>query len=272
MNGPGQELVAGMGTIFCFIRKERAMHQSDHDRIEGGSLRPKAGRLEDTADDRMIRAALSGRLDAIGPDGVRGLQRAVGNAATTGALTDPELATDEPSRSPVHEVVSSGGEPLHQGVRADMEARLGHDFGDVRVHTDDAADKSARSVNAHAYTVGSHVVFQRSAFDPESHAGATTLAHELTHVVQQRSGPVDGTPAAGGIQISDPADRFEREASETAERVISTTAPPATDSSSHLQRQAGQAPNEEAPEEEEVVQGSFPQRQDEGAEEEIAEE
>jgi uncharacterized protein DUF4157 len=270
MNGPGQQLVAGMGTIFCFTRKERAMHQSDHDRIEGGSLRPKAGRLEDTADDRMIRAALSGRLDAIGPDGVRGLQRVVGNAATTGALADPELAA-EPNRSPVHDVVSSGGEPLSQGVRADMEARLDHDFGDVRVHTDDAADKSARSVNAHAYTVGSHVVFQRSAFDPESHAGATTLAHELTHVVQQRSGPVDGTPAEGGIQISDPADRFEREASETAERVMST-APPATDSSPHLQRQVGQVPEEETPEEEEAVQGSFLQRQDEGAEEEIAEE
>jgi Zn-dependent peptidase ImmA (M78 family) len=45
------------------------------------------------------------------------------------------------------------------------------------------------------------------------------LAHELTHVVQQRSGPVDGTPAEGGISVSDPSDRFEREAVENAERV-----------------------------------------------------
>ncbi|MBO0872407.1 MAG: DUF4157 domain-containing protein, partial [Pseudonocardia sp.] len=56
----------------------------------------------------------------------------------------------------------SGGEPLSQGVRADMETRLGQDFSDVRVHTDAAADESARSGHAQAYTVGSHVVFQRS--------------------------------------------------------------------------------------------------------------
>ena len=55
--------------------------------------------------------------------------------------------------------------------------------------------------------------------------GKTTLAHELTHVVQQRSGPVDGTPAAGGIRVSDPSDRFEREAAATAERAVSAPAP-----------------------------------------------
>src|SRR4029453_17950445 len=40
------------------------------------------------------------------------------------------------------------------------------------------------------------------------------------HVVQQRSGPVDGTPAAGGIRVSDPSDRFEREAEANASRVV----------------------------------------------------
>ena len=89
---------------------------------------------------------------------------------------------------------------------------MGHDFSDVRVHTGDTADASARSVSAHAYTVGSNIVFQRGAYDPGSSAGQTLLAHELTHVVQQRSGPVDGTPAAGGVSVSDPSDRFELEA------------------------------------------------------------
>ncbi len=89
---------------------------------------------------------------------------------------------------------------------------MGHDFSDVRVHTGDAADASARSVSAHAYTVGSNIVFQRGTYDPGSSQGQTLLAHELTHVVQQRSGPVDGTPAAGGVSVSDPSDRFEREA------------------------------------------------------------
>ena len=54
------------------------------------------------------------------------------------------------------------------------------------------------------------VVFQRDRYDPSSHEGRVTLAHELTHVVQQRSGPVEGTSAPGGIKVSDlsPALRF----------------------------------------------------------------
>ena len=106
-----------------------------------------------------------------------------------------------------------------------MEARLGHDFGDVRVHDDSRAHDSAVSVNANAYTVGSNIVFQRDRFDPGSADGKLTLAHELTHVVQQRSGPVDGTPTGGGIKVSDPSDRYEREASANAERVMSGPAP-----------------------------------------------
>ena len=126
----------------------------------------------------------------------------------------------EEERSPVHDVVSSGGRPLEPEVREDMEARLGHDFSDVRVHDDSAAAASATAVNAHAYTVGSNVVFQRDKYDPSSAEGKTTLAHELTHVVQQRSGPVDGSSAPGGIKVSDPSDRFEREAAANAERVM----------------------------------------------------
>lgn len=70
----------------------------------------------------------------------------------------------------------------------DMESRLGHDFGDVRVHNNGQAHDSAVAVNAHAYTVDPNIVFQRDRYDPSSTAGQVTLAHELTHVVQQRTG------------------------------------------------------------------------------------
>ena len=139
----------------------------------------------------------------------------------------------EEERSPVHDVVSSGGRPLEPEVRTDMEARLGHDFSDVRVHDDSAAADVGDAVNAHAYTVGSNVVFQRDKYDPSSTEGRTTLAHELTHVVQQRSGPVDGSSAPGGIKVTDPSDRFEREAASNADRVMSAPAPVQT-----LQRRA----------------------------------
>ena len=131
----------------------------------------------------------------------------------------------------------------------------------MRVHDDGAAAESAKSVNAHAYTVGSNVVFQRDVYDPSSDGGRTTLAHELTHVMQQRSGPVDGSSAPGGIKVSDPSDRFEREASANAERAMSapTVAPGVSASGPAVQRDA---------EEEHEVQGLFVQRQDVPEEEE----
>ncbi|MBK7621718.1 MAG: DUF4157 domain-containing protein [Kineosporiaceae bacterium] len=231
------------------------MRGHQHDLDSGDSLRPKAARL-DEENPLAARAAATGQWGAIGAAGLAGLQRSVGNAGIAAAL-------DQEERSPVHDVISSGGRPLDEDVRTDMESRLGADFSDVRVHDDSAAHDSARAVNAHAYTVGSNVVFQRDQYDPSSTQGRTTLAHELTHVVQQRSGPVDGTPAAGGVRISDPSDRFEREAADTAARVMSDPAPAAAPSS--LSAAAGPSAavqRDESEESEDSVQGLFVQRQE----------
>jgi len=219
------------------------MRTHDHD-VDQESLRPKAARLEAPAEARVLQAAASGRTDVLDGRGILGLQRAVGNAGVSAML--------EEERSPVLDVVNSGGgSPLSPDVRGEMEARLGHDFGEVRVHTDSQAHESAKAVNAHAYTVGSNVVFQRDKYDPSSDEGKTMLAHELTHVAQQRSGPVDGTPAAGGIRVSDPSDRFEREAASTADQAMSSPLPAAPamvgSGSGSVQRQA--APEEEKEEE-----------------------
>ncbi|HVF06362.1 MAG TPA: DUF4157 domain-containing protein, partial [Frankiaceae bacterium] len=192
------------------------MRAHDHDPSHDDDLRPKGARLDPPESDARLRAALSGRLDVATPDSVLRLQRAAGNAGAASLMGDAP---------PVHDVVASGGQALDPDTRADMEGRLGHDFGDVRVHTDDKAHASAQSVNARAYTAGSHVVFQRSQYDPSSDAGRMTLAHELTHVVQQRNGPVDGTDTGGGVRVSDPSDRFEREAVATAERAVAGPAP-----------------------------------------------
>ena len=219
------------------------------------TLRPKGSRIDGDAEALAGRAAGHGRTDVLDPDAVLGLQRSAGNGAVAQLM--------EEERSPVHDVVNSGGRPIEPDVREDMEARLGHDFSDVRIHDDATAADSAKAVNAHAYTVGSNVVFQRDVYDPSSAQGKTTLAHELTHVIQQRSGPVDGTSAPGGIKVSDPSDRFEREASANADRVMAGPAP--------VQALGVSAPavqREEAPEEEEV-QGLFVQREEEPEEEEV---
>ena len=107
-------------------------------------------------------------------------------------------------------VGSGGGSPLEPGVRGFMEQRLGQDFSDVRVHTGGKADESARSISAQAYTVGTDVVFRGGAYQPDTPTGQRVIAHELAHVVQQKAGPVAGTPAAGGIRLSNPSDPSSR--------------------------------------------------------------
>jgi hypothetical protein len=86
----------------------------------------------------------------------------------------------------VHAVLRSPGRPLDAATGAFMEARFGWDFSRVRVHSDGAAAQSAEHLNADAYTVGSNVVFGPGRFSPRSHEGRRLIAHELTHVVQQR--------------------------------------------------------------------------------------
>lgn len=190
----------------------------DHDVDPDAAFRPRGDRLESAEDSDAIRhAAAAGRLDVLGPAGVLGLQRAVGNAGVASLV--------EEERSPVLDVVGSGGgRPLDTDTRALMESRLGADFGEVRVHTGGAANASARAVHAQAYTVGNDIVFADGSYDPGTAQGQHMLAHELTHVVQQRSGPVEGTDAGGGVKVSDPGDRFEREAAATADKVMAAPA------------------------------------------------
>jgi hypothetical protein len=63
-----------------------------------------------------------------------------------------------------------------------METRFGVDFSSVRVHTDPAAG----ALDALAYTVGENVFFAPGQFNPSSGSGGLLLAHELSHVIQQR--------------------------------------------------------------------------------------
>lgn len=81
-----------------------------------------------------------------------------------------------------------GGQRLPDDMRATMEAKTGASLGDVRVHDDAGAHDRTASVGAHAFTHGTDIHFAQGAYDPGSKAGQHLLAHELTHVVQQRGG------------------------------------------------------------------------------------
>ncbi|MET0576357.1 MAG: DUF4157 domain-containing protein [Mesorhizobium sp.] len=95
--------------------------------------------------------------------------------------------------------VSRGGQPLSEGERAYFEPRFGRDLSAVRIHTGGQAADAATAINARAYTLGSDIAFASGEYAPSSPHGKRLIAHELTHVVQQRSNdnaPIRRTVAA----------------------------------------------------------------------------
>jgi hypothetical protein len=169
---------------------------------------------------------------------------------------DPRLAAPEPAVDPappvrrvqrcattgepgcacgVDDVLDAPGAPLPRSLRTAMEARFDTDFSEVRVHDDARAAGSADRLNALAYTVGSDIAFAAGRYQPGTPAGDRLLAHELTHVVQQRA-----TPAARANGVSSPHDPAEVEADRIAGGELSGAAVPLVRSSGRIvARQTG---------------------------------
>ena len=128
-----------------------------------------------------------------------------------------------PAREPgelIKRALRSSGVPLDVSLRRVMEARLGADLSGVRVHSGEEANESAAAVGAHAYTVGNHVVFQKGVHAPHTDSGRRVLAHELAHVVQQRTDRLSGAPAGAGFELGERDGAAERAADEAARAAL----------------------------------------------------
>jgi len=111
-----------------------------------------------------------------------------------------------------------GGSSLDENTRTQMENNFGTSFADVRVHTGSAAQQLNRSVGAKAFTTGNDIFFGPNG-NPTDQG---LLAHELTHVVQQRS-----MNHSGPMTVGPANDQYEQEA-DGVSSAITTGAAPAT--------------------------------------------
>jgi hypothetical protein len=103
-------------------------------------------------------------------------RRSAGMGATLGTAVPRSVA----------EVLATPGRPLDPGTLERMARTTGDDLSAVRIHDDGFAAAASADVHAAAWTVGHHIAFADDAFRPASPAGDRLLAHELTHVTQQR--------------------------------------------------------------------------------------
>ncbi len=133
--------------------------------------------------------------------------------ARSGVSADPSPLVDQAMAG-----ASTGLDPATRGF---MEPRFGYDFSQVRVHANASSGAAARALGAKAFTIGDHIFLGADQRAPVSGGDRRLLAHELTHVVQQRSGAVEGAQRFGELTVSDPGDAFERAAETSADAVMS---------------------------------------------------
>ncbi len=81
---------------------------------------------------------------------------------------------------------ASGGNAMNSSTREKMEGAFGADFSGVRIHTGPEAESMSRSIGAQAFTYGQDIYFNNGKYSPSTSQGQHLLAHELTHVVQQK--------------------------------------------------------------------------------------
>jgi Domain of unknown function (DUF4157) len=231
------------------------MQAGEHEHDE---LKDRAHRTE-----RDRGAERGGEPSWLSAVGNRGLGRVLGrgNVHRSGSGA---AGLDETVSRAIH-AKRGGGQPLEMGAQRDLGASMGHDFSDVHVHTDGEADRLNRAVRGEAFTTGKDIFFREGKYDPGSNQGRKLLAHELTHVVQQRD-----APPKQELTLSDPGDASERQASTVADAVASHRSEP----TAAVSREAkpGEEEKEEAPVAREAageeVATAFVARQAAGGEEE----
>ena len=95
----------------------------------------------------------------------------------------------------VHDALGSPGRPLDTSARGFFEQRFGRNFGQVRIHTGEDSAEAAGSLHSSAFTLGNDIVFARGRYAPSTPKGRLLLAHELSHVQQQRHAVRSPEPA-----------------------------------------------------------------------------
>jgi hypothetical protein len=177
-----------------------APETASHDEPERGRERP-AHTLEAPAAETAVRSPLE-RL--AGGMGNRAFGRLLGRVPDGGGILAGGLV--HPDVTAAIAAARGSGRPLEHGLSDRLEPALG-ELADVRVHTGDTAAALARAVSARAFTVGTDIFFGDGEYRPGTAEGDQLIAHEATHVGQQR-----GAPASGPLMVTQPGDAYEREA------------------------------------------------------------
>lgn len=174
------------------------------DSFEHEDVRERPPVTEPVEPQREHADPLAGVASLVGNRAFGSLLARDGAGLLPGGLVHPEVETAIAG-------TRGGGTQLDPGTRGRLGAGLGDNLDDVRVHTGAVANGLARAVSARAFATGSDVYFADGEYRPGSAAGDRLLAHEVSHVVQQR-----GADTTGPMTVTEPGDALEVQADAAA--------------------------------------------------------
>jgi hypothetical protein len=208
------------------MTEHRVPHEASEDRVRRATSIGATSDPDQTGSPEAPEPAVQ-RLQAGDgpppPSDMLALQGALGNHLVAGLLsrtasagqTGPIGAEGGPVSQDLEDRIQhqrGGGATLDAGLRAPVETSLGADLSDVRIHTGAESDDLNAQLGARAFTTGSDI-FLSSSTSPSDQG---TVAHELTHVVQQRS-----MSTAGPLTVGAADDEYEQAADRVAGAVQS---------------------------------------------------
>ncbi|HEX8174252.1 MAG TPA: DUF4157 domain-containing protein [Pyrinomonadaceae bacterium] len=199
----------------------------------GSATKADAGHADAPAilqHEQLSHPANAGQLAGI----LSELQQSHGNAYVQQVVS----GRNEPK--PGVEAPTGTGQNLDDAVRTEMESAFGESFSDVRVHTGSEAQKMNEELGARAVTRGRDIYFESGEYNPSTQGGKELLAHELTHVVQQRGGSHSQT-------VNQQGDAFEQEAEQNASAIMRGERPQVKASGSPAPAFQRQAPGQQRP-------------------------
>jgi hypothetical protein len=237
--------------------KERNMpaHQNTHENARPAKIE-KTRKAEKISRGQVNAEQMLEAPETLRSGDVLAAQQQVGNRVVQRVLDKTQLrdfVTDDqgdliPEISDEIQQKRGGGNPLPENIQNEVGETLGHNFDDVRVHTDESADKLSQTINARAFTVGSDIFFKGGVFAPGTTAGRETLIHELTHVVQQSGGKTSG----GALKLGAPDSVHEEEAASMGKKHSSGAMSAASGANGVVQKQAEEDELQMQPDEDEL--------------------
>jgi hypothetical protein len=219
--------------------EKKALNYSKNNKDkERGQVEAEDFALRNISNNALL-TLFNGNTDAIkkDPQSILSLQRTIGNRNVQ-RLLFPELKQSEKTskRKEIEEneiknkPSTNTGKPLDSNIRREMEPTFEHDFSNVMIYTDPYASKTAKSLQADAFTIGKEIYFAETKYKPSTTEGKQLLAHELTHVVQQNSNsrttitphvPQLKPEAASAVSVSERESGLENEANRMEKKVLS---------------------------------------------------